>query len=112
MKRDTRIIEVAGRNWLTAQLLLEGIRVATPTFDEGIDLIAFKEIPTHGIKALPLQLKCAREEVFSLDRKYADRNMAMVYVWNVLEAPSAYVLSYEEAHELLGNSRQTPGRFS
>lgn len=52
-------IEIAGRNWLTAQLLVRGFEVAIPTIDRGVDVIVFKETGNHGIRALPLQLKCS-----------------------------------------------------
>jgi len=40
---NTRAVEIAGRNWLVARLLIRGIEVATPDIDRGIDLIAFRE---------------------------------------------------------------------
>jgi hypothetical protein len=99
---STAAIEIAGRNWLAAQLLVQGFEVATPVVDRGIDLIVFREVGEAGIRALPLQLKCASAESFSLDRKYAGRGIPLVYVWNVLTQPAAYFLSYAEALAMLG----------
>ncbi|SPU55418.1 Uncharacterised protein [Brevundimonas vesicularis] len=82
-------VEVAGRNWLTAQLLMRGFEVATPVVDRGVDLIVFKEVGEQGIRALPLQLKCSSGESFSLDRKYEGRGIPLAYVWNVLRASMA-----------------------
>ena len=95
-------VEVAGRNWLTAQLLMRGFEVATPVVDRGVDLIVFKEVGEQGIRALPLQLKCASAETFSLDRKYEGRGIPLVYVWDVLGQPTAHFLTYAEAFAVLG----------
>ncbi|MDZ4371570.1 MAG: hypothetical protein U1C74_09150 [Phenylobacterium sp.] len=101
-KLSTVAIEIAGRNWLTSQLLTKGFEVATPAVDQGIDLIVFREVGEAGIRALPLQLKCGSAESFSLDRKYAGRGIPMAYVWNVLDQPTAYFLTYDEALSVLG----------
>jgi len=94
---------MAGRNWLTAKLLHEGFQVAIPAVDHGIDLLVFDETGEMGVRALPLQLKCANEEQFSLHTKYSDRGIAMVYVWNALDSPRAFILTYEEALQALGD---------
>ena len=101
-KISSQAVEAAGRNWLSAQLLLRGLEVSVPIVDRGIDLIVFKEIGDAGIRALPLQLKCASAESFSLDRKYAGRGIPLVYVWNVLTQPTAFFLTYDEALVALG----------
>ena len=95
-------VEVAGRNWLTAQLLMRGFEVATPVVDRGVDLIVFKEVGEQGIRALPLQLKCASGESFSLDRKYEGRGIPLAYIWNVTSAPVLFLMTYEEALVVLG----------
>lgn len=95
-------IEVAGRNWLTAELLLRGFEVSTPVVDRGIDLIVFKEIGASGIRSLPLQLKCASAEAFGLDRKYEGRGIPFAFVWHVITNPSVHFLTYEEALDALG----------
>ena len=101
-KISTEAVEAAGRNWLSAQLLLRGLEVSVPIVDRGVDLIVFKEVGDLGIRALPLQLKCASAESFGIHRKYAERGITMVYVWNVLGQPSAFILTYEEALSALG----------
>lgn len=101
-KVSTQAVEAAGRSWLSAQLLLRGLEVSVPIVDRGIDLIVFKEVGDAGILALPLQLKCASAESFSLDRKYAGRGIPLVYVWNVLHQPSAFMLTFDEALDALG----------
>ena len=42
IKPDTATVEVAGRNWLTANLLTRGFEVAVPIVDRGVDLIVFR----------------------------------------------------------------------
>jgi len=101
-KLDTRAIEVAGRTWFTSQLLLRDIQVAVPTVDSGIDLIAYKEVGLAGIKALPLQLKCATERYFGLRKSYENRGILQVFIWNVLNDPQVFMVEYAECVEILG----------
>lgn len=101
-KLSPAVVEVAGRNWLMAQLLTRGFEVAVPVVDRGVDLIAFREVGHEGIRALPLQLKCASFESFSLDRKYEGRGIPLIYIWDVLRQPTAFMLSYDEALSVLG----------
>lgn len=100
---DSATVEIAGRNWLMAQLLTKGFEVAVPVVHRGVDVIVFREVGDLGIRALPLQLKCASAESFSLDRKYEGRGIPLVYIWNVLSEPIAYVLTYDEAKLVLGD---------
>ncbi len=101
-KPDTATVEVAGRNWLMAKLLTKGFEVAVPVVDRGVDLIVFREVGEAGIRALPVQLKCASAESFSLDKKYEGRGIPLIYVWNVLSQPTAYMMAYDEALVVLG----------
>jgi len=41
---DPQLVELAGRNWLTSQLLQAGLEVARPERDRGIDLIAYRDM--------------------------------------------------------------------
>ena len=101
-------VEMAGRNWLVAKLLDKGFQVSIPVVDHGIDLIVFDEVGERGIRALPLQLKCAREERFSLSTKYDGRGVVMTYIWNALDNPTVFMLTYEEALSALGRRANTP----
>ena len=109
---DTATVEVAGRNWLMAKLLTKGFEVAVPVVDRGVDLIVFREVGEQGIRALPLQLKCASAESFSLDRKYEGRGIPLIYVWNVLSQPTAYMLTYDEALTVLGTQAASTKSWS
>lgn len=111
-KLDPAAVEIAGRNWLTAQLLARGFEVAVPEVDRGIDLIVFREVGAAGIRALPLQLKCSSLEGFSLHRKYEGRGIPMAYVWNVLGQPEVYFLTYDEALIALGEQAAKTASWS
>ncbi|MHB2036215.1 MAG: hypothetical protein ACYCPW_05680 [Nitrososphaerales archaeon] len=53
---DTQLVELAGRNWLTSELLKAGLEVARPERDRGIDLIAYVD-RGGGRKFLLIQSK-------------------------------------------------------
>jgi hypothetical protein len=100
MELDKQQIEVIGQNFITNRLLREGIEVAKPVRDRGIDLIAYlpKE-EGEDFQARPLQLKVASDRDFSVYRKYQDFNdMVVVYVWRVAheKGPEAYALTTQE----------------
>jgi len=95
-------VEVIGRNIVINQLVHEGIEVAEPVRDRGIDLVAYlsKEEGADRFRARPLQLKVASERSFSIRRKYLEFNqMYVVYVWRVAypaEDSEIYVLDTQE----------------
>jgi hypothetical protein len=93
---------VLGRNLLVTELLRANLEVAFPIRDRGIDLIAYLDIgdDTRGFIACPIQMKAARGEVFSIDKRYERfPGMIMAYVWNVFDPPATltYALTYREA---------------
>ncbi len=102
---DTQITELDGQRYLISQLLTAGIEVATPLRDHGIDLIAYLDQREESgqFLACPIQLKTAKDERFSLHRKYAKfPNLLMVYAWNIYDAKRIlYALTYKEAEKLL-----------
>lgn len=95
-------VEVVGRNIVTNQLTREGIEVAEPVRDQGIDLVAYlsKDDGADRFQARPLQLKVASDRAFSIRRKYlAFNQMYIVYVWRVAypsDEPEIYVLDTDE----------------
>lgn len=97
MAPDSQQIEILGRAALTAALVADGLEVAHPERDAGIDLLAFTVDP-WGV--VPIQMKAATGERFSLDRKYERIPvLVMVYVWNARTAGQAefYAMAWEEA---------------
>jgi len=98
----TQLVELAGRHWLTSQLLAAGLEVARPERDHGIDLIAYLDLDEQlgDFAACPIQLKASSTSAFGLDPKYAKfRRLLIVYVWYLGDPAqtTAYALSYQEA---------------
>lgn len=107
-KLDPQQVEILGRNLLITELVRAGIEVATPLRDHGIDIIAYVDIDEQAgmtsarsrFMAVPIQMKAATLQRFSLHRKYARlSNLLLVYVWNVtgLAPPQYFALTYAEA---------------
>ncbi|SPE27907.1 hypothetical protein SBA7_1160003 [Candidatus Sulfotelmatobacter sp. SbA7] len=100
--RDTQIIELIGRNRLGSELLRDGLEIAVPARDRGIDLIAYADLSARvrKFRARPIQMKAASERSFSIDRKYEKvANLIIAYVWNIHDPGTAvtYALTYQEA---------------
>ncbi|MHB2037424.1 MAG: hypothetical protein ACYCPW_11895 [Nitrososphaerales archaeon] len=97
---DRQLVELAGRNWLTSELLKAGLEVARPERDRGIDLIAYRDTESREFVAHPIQMKAATKATFSLDPKYEKfPGLILVYVWNLGDSTrtTCFALSYEEA---------------
>jgi hypothetical protein len=101
---DGQQVESLGRAALTAALVSDGLEVARPERDSGIDLLVYdyRVTPWH---VMPIQMKAATGAVFSVDQKYEpiDRaipgGLVMVYVWNARSAETVefYAMSWREA---------------
>lgn len=100
MALDTQQVELIGRNLLMAQLLADGIEVALPQRDRGVDLIAYLDDDVSGtFIGRPIQLKAASSEAFVVDRKYERfHQLLMVYVWHCAVPSTAvtFCLTHEE----------------
>ncbi len=97
---DTQQVEIVGRNLLTSLLTADGIEVAEPLRDKGVDLIAFSDPTSKKFKAIPIQLKASSASSFSIDKKYEKfPNLQMAYVWHVSEPlkASVYIMTYANA---------------
>jgi hypothetical protein len=100
--KDTQVVELIGRNRLGSEILRDGLDVAVPARDRGIDLIAYSDLLSNVKKfvARPIQMKASSEASFSIDRKYKRvANLIIAYVWHVHDpnATVTYALTYEEA---------------
>jgi hypothetical protein len=99
---DSQQIELIGRNLLIGELLRDGLEVAKPERDRGIDLIAYLDIDRAGNRfvAAPIQLKAYTSAGFGLDAKYEKfPELLLAYLWYVT-APTQleiYCLTYAEA---------------
>lgn len=98
---DGQTVEIIGRNFLVSQLVADGLEVARPERDRGVDLIAYLDLDEAGrFVACPIQMKAATTASFSLFRKYERiAQLLLVYVWNAQQPDqaSAYALRYHEA---------------
>ena len=95
-------IERLGIAWLITDLEKQGIRVAFPEKDTGIDLIAFED--TGCFRAAPIQVKAFSSEAFYTNRKYLRKaDLRIVYLWNVqrLDKVSAFCLLYSHAEKIV-----------
>jgi hypothetical protein len=103
---DTQLTELAGRFALISQLTRDGLEVALPVRDRGVDLIAYADLDEQSgqFVSCPIQLKVSTKRRFSLDKKYARiKNLLLVYVWDVQDVTLSrtYALTYAEAEEIL-----------
>ncbi|MCU0617506.1 MAG: hypothetical protein MUD17_10565 [Gemmatimonadaceae bacterium] len=115
-KVDSQVTELIGRNILTAQLLLAGLEVALPMRDRGTDLVIYRDLPERKTRfeCLPLQMKAAAKESFSVDRKYEKfPDLLHVHVWNIASAGEdhpVFAMTYAHAiavAESMGWTRTT-----
>ena len=112
---DTQVVELIGKQRLTAELLRAGLEVATPIRDRGIDLIAYADIDKclTQFVACPIQMKAATARSFGLARKYARvRNLLIVYIWHLHDPRQTviYALTYQEALVIAKTLRWTETR--
>lgn len=110
--KDTQVVELIGRNRLGSEILRDGLDVAVPARDRGIDLIAYADLSSNvkTFIARPIQMKASSEASFSIDRKYKRvANLIIAYVWYVHDANTTvtYALTYNEA---LAIARKCSGR--
>jgi hypothetical protein len=105
-------IEAVGTAWFISKLIAEGFEVAIPSIDHGIDLIVFRERGRHGISAVPIQLKIASGESFSIDRKYKHRGLLMAYIWYaVSDRPKFFIVPEPETVFLLDKKTRETDSF-
>jgi hypothetical protein len=109
---DTQLTELAGRFALISQLTEDGLEVALPIRDRGVDLIAYADLDEQGgrFAACPIQLKVTIGRRFELDRKYERiANLLLVYIWDVKDAGKSrtYALTYAEALDVMRKKKFT-----
>ena len=98
---DSQTVEIVGRNYLVSVLVSDGLEVARPERDRGVDLIAYLDLDEAGrFVACLIQMKAATTASFSLFRKYERiAQLLLVHVWYVNDPDQAcaYALRYDEA---------------
>ncbi len=94
---DAQQVEIIGRNWLVNRIIEDGLEVARPERDRGVDLIAYADLAeAGGFVARPIQMKAATRARFGIDKRFAlIAELLVVFVW--LEEEAAFTLSYPEA---------------
>jgi hypothetical protein len=102
---DTQVVELLGRQRLLSELLRDGLEVASPARDRGIDLIAYADL-SHQVDrfaARPIQMKASTTRAFSVARKYERfADLILAYVWHVDDPVQAvtYAMTYPQAKAL------------
>lgn len=98
---DSQTVEIIGRNYLVSRLVSDGLEVARPERDRGVDLIAYLDLNEVGrFVACPIQMKAATTASFSLSAKYERiAQLLLAHVWyaNDPNQACAYALRYDEA---------------
>jgi hypothetical protein len=99
---DSQRTEIIGRNYLVSQLVSDGLEVARPERDRGVDLIAYLDLDEAGggFVACPIQMKAARDRSFGIAQKYEKFNrLLFAHVWHAStpDKTEAYGLTYQEA---------------
>jgi len=63
---DTQTVEIIGRNYLISQLVRDGLEVARPQCDSGVDLIAYLDPDETGggLLACPILGQAERHDNF------------------------------------------------
>jgi hypothetical protein len=99
---DSQVIEVLGRQRLITELLRDGLEVAVPVRDRGVDLIAYADLSQQVTRfaSRPIQMKAATASAFGVDQKYKRiADLILAYVWHLGEPQAAvtYALPYADA---------------
>ena len=97
-KLDSQQVELVGTALLRTLLLADGIELAEPIRDRGVDLIAY--LDAGFFRAVPLQVKASTSARFGVDRKYERfPEMQIVHLWNVQDPAKARIFctTYAEA---------------
>lgn len=102
MALDTQVVELLGRHALMAELLRDGLEVAVPARDRGVDLIVYADLSRQvaSFAARPVQMKAFTARGFGIDREYERfADLILAYVWNLGEptAAATFAMSYPES---------------
>jgi hypothetical protein len=105
MALDTQVVELLGRQRLMAELLRDGLEVAIPARDRGVDLIAYADLSQQVARfaARPIQMKASTASAFGVAQKYTRiADLILAYVWHLddTKPPVTYALPYLGAVEI------------
>ncbi|EIP96367.1 hypothetical protein OpiT1DRAFT_00782 [Opitutaceae bacterium TAV1] len=104
-RRHTSSCEFLGTFRFIEKLLSEGLAVAKPLVDDGVDLIVYADRKPliDRFAAVPIQLKCYSEDGFIVDEKYGKiEGLFIAYIWFSGDHSKLkiYVLPYSVADAL------------
>lgn len=104
---DSQQVEMIGRHRVIESMVRDGVEVALPLRDNGIDLIAY--VNTGICVACPIQLKAASGESFSVHRKYEKAaRLMMCYAWYVhSQSPVIFAMSQRDAYRIADAKKWT-----
>jgi hypothetical protein len=97
---DNQQVECLARQALTAALTADGLEVARPERDCGIDLLAYTVNPP---RMMPIQMRAETAAGYSVEKKHAGiDSLIMVYVWNAcsLGGEQFFAMRWSEAAEI------------
>ncbi len=102
MELDTQVVELIGRHRLVNELLRDGLEVAVPARDRGVDVVAYADLTAQVAKfsAKPVQMKAFSTSGFSVAAKYSRiSDLLMAYVWHVNDQSPAVTnaMTYADA---------------
>ena len=102
MQLDTQVVELLGRQRLIAELLRDGLEVALPVRDRGVDLIAYADLSRQVSRfaARPIQMKASTTIGFGVFTKYERVvDLILAYVWHLGDptAEATFAMTYPQA---------------
>jgi hypothetical protein len=106
-QNNPALIGKAGEALVAAELLRQGISVAYPAYDGGVDLLAYLE--SDFDRVVPIQVKTRSETCYNFQKSWfhTDR-LVLVQVWQTRTSPEFYVFSsIEQMEEALGEHCKT-----
>ena len=91
----------AGEALVAAELLRQGIDVAYPAYDCGVDLIAYQG---HDFgRVVPIQVKARSYTNYTFHKVWFDSGIVLVQVWYVVIHPRFFVFSsLDQVEQALG----------
>jgi hypothetical protein len=95
MAINPALIGKAGEVLVAGELLRQGVEVAYPASDVGVDLLAYRLAPKETVAArfVPIQVKTRAKSGFNFQRAWFERvpGVVLIHVWNVETIPEFYI---------------------
>ena len=106
-KINPALVGKAGEMLVAAELMRQGIEVAHPASDVGVDLLAYRLRAKQRVATtfVPVQVKTRSKSGYAFLRAWFNRcpGLALVHVWHVTAIPEFYVFAnLEHVHMALG----------